>query len=122
MSSQWFQQIPGLRAVASRRDRRRTAKSELARRSRLSVESLEDRWVPAATIWWDGGAGTTDWSHAANWNSATGDRLPAASDEVEIGTSFAAATITSTSNVSIRSLMSQASLIVIGGELLTATD
>ena len=94
--------------------RSRQVRTWTARRPRLNVEALEVRAVPAV-VTWDGGGLNSDWNTAANWSA---DVLPGPSDDVEIGTSFAAATITSTSNVSIHSLTSAASLIVSGGSCL----
>ena len=117
MFPKWFTYLPGLRQTLSRRDRR-SQRPTRPGRPRLCIETLEVRAVPAV-VTWDGGGGNFNWNTAANWSA---DVLPGPSDDVEIGTSFAAATITSTSNVSIHSLTSQASLIVSGGELLAATD
>src|SRR5688572_13205431 len=106
MIRKWFASIPGLRPVMSRRSRRSLRPTHV----RLRGEALEDRVVPATpTITWDGGGGSFDWNTKANWSP---DRVPESTDDVEIGSGFAAATIGSTGNVSIHSLTSQASLIV----------
>ncbi len=42
--------------------------STATRGTRLRVETLEDRAVPA-TVTWDNGGGTFNWSEAANWNN-----------------------------------------------------
>src|SRR3954466_15411700 len=55
---------------------------------RMGVECLEDRSVPTA-VSWDGGAGTTNWLDAANWNNPArpdigGDALPGPDDDALI--------------------------------------
>ena len=73
---------------------------------RLSLEPLEDRRL--LSIQWDGGpSGTgTSWQDKTNW---LGDVLPGATDDVVIGPTFASRTITSTANVTIHKLNSEAS-------------
>jgi fibronectin-binding autotransporter adhesin len=78
---------------------------------KLSLERLESRDMPSA-VFWDGGGGDYLWQNAINWSN---DSQPSAGDEVQIGSAFAAATITSTSNVSINSLASEAGLAISGG-------
>jgi RHS repeat-associated protein len=81
-------------------------------RLRLVLELLEDRLVPA--VLWDGGpTGTgTSWHDAVNWQ---GDALPAAQDDAEIGGAFSGITITSSADVTIKSLTSAAALQITGG-------
>src|SRR5436309_8909675 len=77
---------------------------------RPRVERLEDRLAPAVA--WDGGAGTLRWGDAANWE---GDRLPGPADAVQIGAAFAAVTITSSEDVTINSLTTEAAIQIQGG-------
>ncbi|MBX9579558.1 MAG: hypothetical protein K2X87_04550, partial [Gemmataceae bacterium] len=68
-----------LKCLAPRpRPRRRPARRA---RPPLRVEPLEDRSVPAA-VFWDGGAGTTSWTGAANWST---DAVPGPADDVTVG-------------------------------------
>ena len=50
--------------------RRRQKKTAYpAARALPFVEHLEKRDVPSATIYWTGGAGTTNWDQAGNWST-----------------------------------------------------
>ena len=73
--------------------------------------------APACTRSWDGGAGTTDWNEAANWDGAGDGELPTATDHVCIDAGF---TVEhgSAPTTSILSLRSDGDLVVSGGELL----
>ena len=42
--------------------------------------------VNAATVTWDGGAGTNNWTDAMNWDT---DALPTASDDVDLSAATA---------------------------------
>src|SRR5438132_13982745 len=82
-------------------------------RARLRLEELENRLAPAVILWDGGPQGTgTDWNDAANW---AGDVLPAPADDAQIGAVFAGITVTSASDVSIRSLTSAAVLEITAG-------
>lgn len=67
----------------------------------------------AATVTWDGGGGDLSWQNPTNWS---GDVLPGGSDDVRIAIANAS-TITSRSNVTIRSLQCSNSLDLAAGVL-----
>ncbi|MFO0869119.1 MAG: LamG-like jellyroll fold domain-containing protein [Pirellulales bacterium] len=80
------------------------------RRRRLFLEQLERRAL-LAVVAWDGGAGTLNWGDANNWSTNT---LPGATDDVTIdiaGTNL----VTSSGNVSIKSLTSNETVSVVAG-------
>lgn len=56
---------------------------------RLLLEQLEDRCVPAA-VSWDGGAGTSNWQDANNWDT---DVAPTSADDAVIPVAFSASII-----------------------------
>jgi hypothetical protein len=92
--------------------------SRLARRRMLGLESLEERRL-LATIRWDGGANTLNWTDAANWS---GDALPGASDDVvipDLGTSGVVdQTISiSSASYSVRSITTAERVHITGGTL-----
>ena len=99
--------------LASNRKPRRGRRSGS---TQLASELLETRAL-LAVISWDGGAGTSNWGDAANWSANLSglDELPRASDDVLIGSEFAAVTISSGGSVSINNLTSEASLAIVGG-------
>lgn len=76
-------------------------------------ERLDDRTL-LTTIQWDGGtSGTgTVWSTAANW---VGDVAPGSGDDAVIGAAFSAMTISSSGNVTVNSVTSNANLSITGG-------
>src|SRR5262249_19830476 len=75
---------------------------------RLRFERREDRLAPAVILWDGGPAGTgTSWNDPVNW---AGDVLPGAADDAQIGSAFAGVTVTSSSNVTVRSATSAAAL------------
>jgi hypothetical protein len=65
----------------------------------------------AATVTWDGGGGDFSWQNPANWNANT---LPGTGDDAVINIA-GNATITTSSNVTIRSLQCSNSLTLAGG-------
>ncbi len=65
----------------------------------------------AATVAWDGGGGNLLWSRAENWST---DTLPSSADDVVIAVP-AGVSITSVSNVTIRSLQCDGGLAVVSG-------
>src|SRR5262245_10431106 len=87
-------------ATAARRLRARLAGPVLATRAALAaavlfgsmaavgVASVASAAPPSCTRSWDGGAGTTSWFDAANWDGAGGGQLPTATDHVCIGDGF----------------------------------
>jgi len=97
----------------------KTKPFRLARSRRLLLEPLEHRLL-LAVVQWDGGptGAGTDWHDPANWS---GDALPEADDDVEIGVDFADVTISSGSDVIIRSLDSAAALSLTGATFSIAT-
>lgn len=82
------------------------------------VESLERRDVPAI-ISWDGGAGTNNWSDAANWS---GDNLPTSQDDVVIPAPAKTDSANPLKNISIsspvvlKSLNSDVPIAISGGQ------
>ncbi len=104
-------------AMPRPRSVRRLRQSSPAARS-LAQEQLEERTL-LAIVSWDGGGGDFDWNNPINWN---GNVLPAATDDVEIGSAFAGITVTSSGVVSIESLTSYAGLNVNAGSLMVAAD
>lgn len=64
----------------------------------LWIPGWLSRYAYSAAVSWDGGASTTDWNTAANWNP---DGVPTSADDVTISTS---ATVSSTAAVSFNSL------------------
>ena len=59
------------------------------------LERLEVRLLPAVILWDGGPAATnTNWNDPVNW---TGDVLPGASDDAQIGSDFAGVTVSSSS-------------------------
>lgn len=82
------------------------------------VESLERRDVPAI-ISWDGGAGTNNWSDAANWS---GDNLPTSQDDVVIPAPAKTDSANPLKNISIsspvvlKSLNSAVPIAISGGQ------
>jgi hypothetical protein len=97
--------------LALGRGQRRRGLQRDARRP-LRPERLEDRLVPA--IFWDGGptGSGTNWNDPLNW---VGDVLPGSADDAQIDSSFAGITVTSSSNVGIRSVTSAAALEITAG-------
>ena len=76
----------------------------------VSMELLETRCLLAGV--WDGGGATDDWNDPLNWDDNV---LPTFADDVVIGASFAADTITSNNDVTINSLTTEAELAISGG-------
>lgn len=68
----------------------------------VSLESLEDRTVPAM-INWDGGAGSFNWADAANWDT---DQMPGSGDQVNIPELSGDQVISINTNVTIESIQS----------------
>ncbi len=64
----------------------------------LWIPGWLSRYAYGAAVSWDGGAGTTDWNTASNWNP---DGVPTSADDVTISTS---ATVSSTAAVAFNSL------------------
>jgi hypothetical protein len=84
--------------------------------TRLIVELLEDRLVPA-TVNWVGGVDFT-WENAANWSTHA---LPGPADDVSINTPGITVTHTSSDPVSIHSLSSVADLALSNGNFAIAS-
>ncbi|MFO0815076.1 MAG: SdrD B-like domain-containing protein [Gemmatales bacterium] len=84
--------------------------------SKLIVELLEDRTVPAL-VSWTGAGGDFDWNNAANW----GGTLPGAADDVVIDQAGITINHSAGSDDSINSLVTQSSVAVSGGSLLVAS-
>src|SRR5262245_34509481 len=79
----------------------------------LRFEPLEERTLLAVVLWDGGPAGTgANWNDPVNW---AGNVLPGGSDDAQIGAAFAGITITSSSNVSVRSVTSAAPLQITAG-------
>jgi hypothetical protein len=86
----------------------------------LSLERLEDRTVPTATITWTGAGGDFNWGNPAN---LSGDALPRVCDDVMIDYGANDFTVVhSGGSDSVHSLTSHAPLAVTGGELLVGAD
>src|SRR5262245_11121161 len=106
-----------LNKFVSRQSRpsRRRAAAPLGR-PRLRVEHLEDRRVPS-TVFWDGGAGTTNWTDRLNWNT---DQTPTSSQDVII--SPGNLTVRVPANAFAMTLNSNANInVVAGGGLLVGS-
>lgn len=105
-----------------RRSNRETRERLARHGSRLfrpRLEALEDRIAPALILW-DGGPSAigTDWHVPANW---VDDVLPGPDDDARIGADFSGVTITSSADVTIRSMTSAAALRINGGIFAIAT-
>lgn len=70
----------------------------------------------AATVTWDGGAGTTDWMTATNWDT---DMLPGAGDIVIISGSSAIVILSGTTTVETVTVAAGATLTIASGASLT---
>jgi RHS repeat-associated protein len=90
----------------------------LRRRALLRIETLEARDVPAA-VFWDGGAGTTNWNNPLNWS---GDVLPTAADDVTVSTGNNAVITLAGASATVQSLSLSSKLEVDGGVGLTVTN
>ncbi len=85
----------------------------------LALEHLEDRTTPVA-VSWDGGAGTFNWFHAANWSN---DTLPTLADDVTISGASGGVEINNTfGTASAGTLTSSSDLRVISGTLQLGGD
>ena len=85
-----------LKSRRQRRADRRRMRETRSRRRRTLFEQLEDRTL-LAIVWWDGGAGTSNWDDAANWIDVDGDGLddlPGLNDDVIINDGDANTTFT----------------------------
>ncbi len=69
------------------------------------------------TVTWTGGAGTTNWTDAANWST---DALPGAGADVVINVATATTIQIASANVSVNSVTTNAQLSVDAGATLTA--
>jgi RHS repeat-associated protein len=98
---------------ANRRCRNRGTSSRPKRGFRPTLGELEDRLAPA-TILWDGGptGAGTNWNDRFNW---MGDVLPGPADDAQIGGAFAGINVTSSSDVSVRSVTSAAAIEIAAG-------
>src|SRR5262245_57914729 len=102
-----------LRSLPGRQRARRRGQPGGRSRRRLILEQLEDRLAPAVVLWDGGPAATgTSWNDPVNW---AGDVLPGAADDAQIGAAFAGVTVTSSANVTVRSVTSAAALQVTAG-------
>src|SRR5262249_35395777 len=85
----------------------------------LVLEHLEDRLSPAVIAWDGGPAATgTNWNDPRNW---AGDALPGPAVDAQIGSTFAGSAVTSSANVSVRSVTSAAALQLTGGTFALGT-
>lgn len=84
-------------------------------RSRLLVEQLEGRALPAQVDWINSAGG--DWAMPENWSTG---RLPGADDDVRIDLSAEVSVIHSAGTSVIRSLANHETLVLIGGTLSIA--
>lgn len=111
--SSWLCALTSRRPItASRRRTKRPFYSPIA----AQIERLEDRTL-LSTVTWDGGAGTLNWHHAANWS---GDVIPGLTDDAEIGAAYAGTTITVSQDVSVNSITSEANLLWTNGTVAVA--
>jgi len=78
-----------------------------------AVEALEPRLV-LATVTWDGGAGTSVWNDAANWDT---DVVPTIADDVVIPAGGSGA-ITLSGDAEAGTLLSERAIVVDGGRTL----
>lgn len=95
----------------SKLTRLRKAESRKNLRFRIALESLEGRAVPAV-ITWDGGAGTSKFNDAANWNV---DRIPGPEDDVVIPDLPAGKTVVINGITKLRSINSDAPIVLDAG-------
>lgn len=72
--------VRSIKELANRLSRRNSRRGVRQNLRRLLAEQLEDRRVLAA-VTWDGGAGSLEWSAAANWDT---DTVPTVVDDVFI--------------------------------------
>lgn len=80
------------------------------------AEALESRVHPTA-VFWDGGAGTTSWHDAANWNRGGVDALPQDGDAVTISVATNPTITFSTGSVALASLVTNEVMSITGGSL-----
>ena len=91
--------------------------SRKPRRRQLLVESLEFRRL-LASVDWDGGAGTSNWLDAQNWEN---DQLPTVADQVNFRTN--PTVILASGSVTVGSMFGRVNLQILGGAtLVTAND
>jgi hypothetical protein len=81
------------------------------------VEVLEDRRLLSIIAWSGGGDGKL-WNDTKNW---VGGLLPGPTDDAVIGSAFASQTITSTANVTIDKITSEASFQITAGTFTVGT-
>src|SRR5262245_18839032 len=87
--------------------------------SRLALEPLEDRAVPAA-VFWDGGGGDTNWLNALNWST---NPLPTLADDVTISGAANGVELNNTfGTASAGTLTSSSDLRIISGTLQLGGD
>lgn len=86
----------------------RSNKSRNRTRFRIALESLEGRAVPAV-ITWDGGAGTSKFNDAANWNV---DRIPGPEDDVVIPDLPAGKAVVINGITKLRSINAEAPIVL----------
>ena len=104
----WLETIRTQIRTLGHRERRRPNLRKVERAT--PMELLETRALLAGV--WDGGGPTDDWNETMNWDN---DQLPTAADNVVIGGGFSGITISSTNDVSINSLTTEAALAISGG-------
>src|SRR5438552_12960769 len=89
------------------------------RPTRLRLERLEDRTVPAQVAWDGGPTGSgTNWLDPANWRDAQGnDVLPGAGDDVTLGSTGSSPTVVVGGSTAVRSITSGRNIQLTGGTL-----
>ncbi|MGV3485139.1 MAG: beta strand repeat-containing protein, partial [Planctomycetaceae bacterium] len=104
--------------IVGARPTRRVKQNSTQRKRRLLFEALHERMV-LATVTWDGGAGTSSWNDADNWD---GNQLPGASDDVVIGDLSGTPTITINATTSVQSVTAAEKVALASGVTFTTSQ
>src|SRR5579875_2450865 len=119
MRFSWLYSWLGLRKL-SRRQRRHLKRKRTY--LPLRIERLEERLAPTVDTW-TGGAGTLNWTDAANWSTGA---APISTDDVQINTPVSGpitVNIANTANQSIHSLTDTTAVLnITGGSLAIAAN
>jgi hypothetical protein len=118
----WFSHTgKALRAILGLKDRDnrlRPIRKKAPAPIRLSIETLEDRVVPAKVNWINLAGG--DWDVPGNWST---DSLPQSGDDVTIPTLNSGATVTHSNGTDVvHSVTSSGNIVLSGGSLTVSQD